>query len=267
MLDTALPVTSFGGQHAVHFGGANLLFMDLTPINSSDYTIIALETATSSGATVGGSTYFIGSDFTSNGTDHVLHFGYQAANQFRWGHYADDLNWTAPANFTLMTPRVWSGDFTAGTKILYLNGIQEATAGAAQLTLVTNGAVGRGNGSYYVGDLSEIVVFNRGLADGERQSIEQYLMHKWVQKSRSLTTPFVVASLVPTLAIAPNGASVMLTMTGAPGHSYRLLATTDLTLPTASWTPIGTNLLGPSGVWQLNDANNQAGRYYKAVTP
>jgi hypothetical protein len=98
--------------------------------------------------------------------------------------------------------------------------------------------------------------------------VEQYLMHKWESDSRALSTPFVVASIAPTLALSPAaGGNATLTVSGAPGHTYRVLSSSSLTAPVSSWTAIGTNTLGSSGLWQLTILHNQPGQYYRAVTP
>ena len=70
------------------------------------------------------------------------------------------------------------------------------------------------------------------------------------------------------LSIVPgNSGTVVLTLTGAPNQTYRLFATTNLTLPFSEWTPIGTNTLSGSGQWQLIDTNNYSDKFYRAITP
>jgi hypothetical protein len=132
---------------------------------------------------------------------------------------------------------------------------------------LTNSAVGRGNGGLYVGDLSEVIIYNRGLDDTERATVEQYLTHKWFSNSRGLTAPFTVAGLAPTIAIARSGTNVTVKVSGVPGFSYRVLASSNLTLPLSQWAPVGTNTLPGSGLWQLDDLINGPGRFYRAVTP
>jgi hypothetical protein len=69
------------------------------------------------------------------------------------------------------------------------------------------------------------------------------------------------------LSILKNGSGVSLTITGTTNVTYRLLASSNLALPVASWTPIATNTIDNSGMWQTTDTTGQAARYYRAVTP
>ena len=266
-IDTAIPINAYGGQHAVSFAGSSWLNISLDSLTGSldGYTIFVVDVA----GTITGNNYFLGSDF--NGTDATLHFGYRNANTFTASQYADDLNWVAPANFSPATPRLWMARVdSSASRQIFLNGIMRANNGVSLVGTLTNSTVGRGNGGNYVGDLSEVIVYNRGLDDTERATVEQYLTHKWMANSRGLTAPFTVVGTTPTaptISIAPGSGNVSLTISGASGSSYRVLAASNLSLPLASWTPIGTNILGGSGLWQLTDTNNQPVRFYRAVTP
>jgi len=145
--------------------------------------------------------------------------------------------------------------------------VERANNGVSLVGTLTNSTVGRGNGGTYIGDLSEVIVYNRGLDDNERVSVENYLNHKWFSNSRGLSAPFVVGSIAPTLVASPNGTNVTLKVTGASGLSYRVLASPDLTVPLANWTPIGTNIMNGTGLWLFNDAIGLSPRFYRAVTP
>lgn len=266
-INTAIPVNAYGGQRAVSFFGSNWLNVSLDSLTGSfsGYTIFVMDVGGNATGIVGNS-YFLGSDF--NGVDATLHFGYRSANQFTAAQYADDLNWTAPANFAPATPRMWMARVDASaSRQIFLNGIQRASGSVALVGPLTNSTVGRGNGGNYVGDLSEVIVYNRGLDDNERATVEQYLTHKWLSNSRGLTAPFTVGSIAPSVTIAPSGTNVTLTVSGVSGRSYRVLASPNLSLPLSSWTPIATNTIGGSGLWQLNDAINSQNRFYRAVTP
>ena len=68
-----------------------------------------------------------------------------------------------------------------------------------------------------------------------------------------------VAALTVTLPVfsiqsvaANDNGSFTLNLTGTPGASYVLEATTNL-LPTAGWLPVATNTPGTNGVWQFTD--------------
>ncbi len=55
-----------------------------------------------------------------------------------------------------------------------------------------------------------------------------------------------------------------LNLSGSPGHSYILEATTNL-LPTGNWLPLATNTLGTNGVWSFTDstATNIPFQFYR----
>jgi hypothetical protein len=263
-VNTAIPISAFGGQNAVRFLGNNWLNISLDSLtgNANGYTIFVMDVVSS----ITGNNYFLGSAF--NNTDATLHFGYRSANTFTAAQYADDLNWVAPANFITATPRMWMARVDAGaSRQIWLNGVEKANNGVNLAGVLTNSAVGRGNGGIYRGDLSEVLVYNRGLSDAERVTVEQYLTHKWLSNSRGLTAPFVVSGVTPTLGAGSSSGNINLTVSGAPGVTYRMLATTNLALPLSSWTPIATNTIDGSGLWHLNDVPNQPALFYRAVTP
>jgi hypothetical protein len=274
-INSALRLSAYGGQHAVSFFGSNWLNINLDSLvaNQGGYTIFVVDVA----GTLTQNNYLLGSDIHPNDpppappydqTDGVLHFGYRNPNGFTAAQYADDLTWTAPANFAAATPRLWTVRIDGNaTRQIFLNGIQEATSGVNVVRALTNSTVGRGNGGNYIGDLSEVIVYSRGLDDTERANVEAYLNHKWFSTSRGLTAPFVVGSIIPTVTAGPNGTNVTVTVKGASGTTYRLLASPNLTLPLSSWTPIGTNTMNGTGVWQFNDPVGSQTRFYRAVTP
>jgi len=262
----SLPNFAYGGQHAVSFLGNNWLNVDLSSLTGVGYTVFAVDIATTDA--FNGNSYFFGSDY--NGVDATLHMGYRSANRFTFAQYADDLDYTAPANFVASTPRLWTGRLNdnTGEQDIFFNGNLVASRFANDVpgTLI-NAAVGRGNGGNYRGDLAEIIVYNRSLSDTERQEIEQYLQHKWFSNSRGLTAPFTVTGLTPLLSITPSADNtVQLTISGAPGLTYRLLRSSDLSLPINSWTPVGTNVMDGSGTWLITNTVS-GNQFYRAVTP
>ena len=263
-IDTALPINAYGGQNAVSFYGNNWLDISLDSITNdpNGYTVFVVDVARS----ITGNNYFLGSSF--NNVDNTLHFGYRNPNTFTAAQYADDLNWTAPANFATGTPRMWMARVdSSASRQIYLNGVEKANNGVSLVGAIIGSTVGRGNGGNYNGDLSEVIVYNRGLSDSERVTVEQYLTHKWLANSRGLTAPFTVSTLSSSVSIGQASGNITVSVSGAPGHSYRVLASTNLALPLTSWTPIGTNTLGGSGLWQLNDTMSLPERFYRAVTP
>jgi len=65
-----------------------------------------------------------------------------------------------------------------------------------------------------------------------------------------------------------SGGSLILSGTGLAGTQYRILSTTDLTLPLASWTPVWTNVFAPDGTYSYTNSSlsNTAG-FFRLVTP
>ncbi len=267
-LNSAIPLVAYGGQHAVSFLGNNWFNVDLSSLSgdANGFTVIAVDVGNSSAGN--GNNYFFGSDY--DGVDATLHMGYRSANTFTFAQYADDLNWAAPAAFTFPAPRLWTGRLdSGGGQTIYLNGVLEASRNAGLPGTIVNGHIGQGNGGHYNGDLAEVLVYNRGLADSERATVEQYLTQKWLANSRSLTAPFSVTSLVSSLAVTPGPTgNVTLTLSGAPGNQYRILSTTNLTQSISLWQGVATNSnLGGTGIWQLNVTNSAVDRFFRAVTP
>ena len=272
-LDTNLAVTAYGGQQVVQFAGNNWLNMSLSNLDESYYvstyggylgfTVVALEITPS----FNGSSYYIGSSY--NGADSTLHIGYNNSDDFHLGFYGDDLNYDPTVPFTTSTPRIWSvGQDQNDNQYVYLNGTQVATRSANNLISLIGAAVGRGNGSAYTGDLAEIAVYNASLSDQDRQSVEQYLIYKWLSNSKSFSAPFTVVgtSAITPLIITPDsikvvgsGASgtVQFAFTNASGLTFSVCATNNLTIPRADWPVIGTATENPvgSGQYQFIDLN------------
>lgn len=71
------------------------------------------------------------------------------------------------------------------------------------------------------------------------------------------TTPHIAG-------VAAGSGGLVLTLSGAPGYTYILEATTNLTSP-GSWEPLATNTLGANGVWQFSDmqTTNFTRRFYR----
>jgi hypothetical protein len=79
----------------------------------------------------------------------------------------------------------------------------------------------------------------------------------------------VLTNLVPNITSVANGpGGVTLNLSGAPGSTYVLEATTNLVL-TSDWVPITTNMPGTNGLWQFTDTGttNYPYRFYRLVLP
>jgi Pro-kumamolisin, activation domain/Domain of unknown function (DUF5011)/Immunoglobulin I-set domain/Cadherin-like domain len=80
----------------------------------------------------------------------------------------------------------------------------------------------------------------------------------------------VLTNLVPNITgvAGSPGSGVTLNLSGAPGSTYVLEATTNLVLPNG-WVPLTTNMPGTNGLWQFTDADatNYPNRFYRLILP
>lgn len=117
------------------------------------------------------------------------------ANAFRYFQYGSSTTLTSMKNYW------WSNDLnsTSGSiklnsfyiftfkydntvaKTFYINGTQNSyLAGTGRKSSISNNTIGVTNSSeYMIGDIGEIIIFERSLKDEERKLIEQYLSKKW----------------------------------------------------------------------------------------
>ncbi|MDB6021343.1 MAG: Peptidase propeptide, partial [Pedosphaera sp.] len=79
----------------------------------------------------------------------------------------------------------------------------------------------------------------------------------------SIAPPVSSIPNITGLTANPDG-SFNLSLTGAPGYTYILQATTNI-FSSADWLSVATNTLGTNGVWQFNDAQatNFQQRFYR----
>ena len=82
------------------------------------------------------------------------------------------------------------------------------------------------------------------------------------------TLPVSAPRLVSTRIVGVGGA-LQFIMTNAPGASFTVLASTNITLPLLQWQNLGQPAEGPSGVYQFNDlqATNYPQRFYILTQP
>ena len=78
----------------------------------------------------------------------------------------------------------------------------------------------------------------------------------------------VLTNTIPSIIGLGNGANggVTLSLSGAPGHTYVLEATSNLLSP-GGWLPLFTNTLGTNGVWSFTDtqATNYPIQFYRLM--
>jgi len=87
--------------------------------------------------------------------------------------------------------------------------------------------------------------------------------------STNVQSNYVVVSSAPKLGNATvSGTNLVFSGTNGPvGVSYRILTTTNLTLPLASWTPVLTNTVSSSGRYAFTNSTTKGAAYFLLVSP
>ena len=165
-----LPVVRFDGTSGV-------LGYDGAFLTNTDYTIFFVEARGSSKAP----NHLFGG--TDNRADRNLHIGYRNDAQFTHAHYGRDYNMDVPAystpRFRLFSLHL---DNTGATgRQTYTNGV--FFGGDAQSNVLlsyTDAQVGRyGGGTYYQGDIAEILMYDQYLDSAERNQVGYYLAERY----------------------------------------------------------------------------------------
>lgn len=88
--------------------------------------------------------------------------------------------------------------------------------------------------------------------------------------STTTRASYIVASPNPTIGSAQisNGQFILSGSNGPAGVQYRILGTTNLALPLASWTPLFTNVFGTDGSYSYtNSSATNAASFFQLVSP
>jgi PKD repeat protein len=89
--------------------------------------------------------------------------------------------------------------------------------------------------------------------------------------SNTLTqADYIVASPAPTLRnpVLSGGSLILSGANGTPGAQYRILSSTSLALPMASWLPVWTNTFAPDGSYSFtNSPLTNATSFFRLVSP
>ncbi len=82
-------------------------------------------------------------------------------------------------------------------------------------------------------------------------------------------TSYIVVSSTPTIStVTKSGGNLVMGGTGNPaGTQYRILTSTNLTLPLASWTPVTTNVFLSDGSYSYTNSTTQNAAFFRLVSP
>jgi len=80
---------------------------------------------------------------------------------------------------------------------------------------------------------------------------------------------YIVVSSTPTIStVTKSGGNLVMGGTGNPaGTQYRILTSTNLALPPASWTPVTTNAFLSDGSYSYTNSTGQNAAFFRLVSP
>ena len=240
------------GNPAVRFDGMSDYMTFALPLNGLQGVTLFIAGSAAADVNGGGSgAYRAPLYWDETGTWGQVHLSpFQKAVNFRFGtgQTGNMITYTRPASIGSqwsVTAALKNGTSTS----LFVNGSQVLTR-TDQLPILTNisntGNLGRGDaGTYFPGDIAEVLVYTRAVSDAERKAIEAYLMAKYVG-----TTP-PPTNNPPTVSAGPNQ-----TITLPAGATLNGTATDD-GLPSGTLNATWSTVSGPGQVTFAN-ANSQS---------
>ncbi len=170
---------------SLSFNGTNVMALPFNAINYSNHTVFVVAQAASGS----GAKDFLGSGGTTSGDILLMNYN----NKYR-GHYFPTTNSAAPVSIdsvspTIPTPVIY-GQILSDTGFrIYRNGNLDntKTTGLSYtnvLRAVTLGSRAAGGSDAFVGEISEVLIYDCALTDEERQQVEAYLYEKWLRDRR-----------------------------------------------------------------------------------
>jgi hypothetical protein len=172
------------GLPLIFFTGGSSQFLNLpdntVPSNNLPYTIFMVSKVTSncSCGVLGSGNYGV--------TNQSNSFRYDPSGNFRNFWWSNDLGSTAGSMNPVNTLRIMSITYnTVDGRKFYINGALNASlSSTTRASLSTNNFIGKTIGSsganlFMNGHIGEIIIYNRGLKNEERQSVEKYLGKKF----------------------------------------------------------------------------------------
>lgn len=180
---------------------------------NTPFVVFAVETY------AGGNNRAIFGDGIEAGTNATLHILYRNSGDITMAFYGNDLEYSVSGTGTM---RLWTFYLPASTnRNIRLNGNLVAThTNSTRLTSFQLPSVGRaeGDGNYYNGTISELIVFNVDLGIPAIQQMENYLLAKWNLVQPPPSRPLAVSSpvSVPGCGLWLDGADAStLTLSGS----------------------------------------------------
>ena len=171
------PITSartLNGLNVIDLDGADdMLDFDGSFVAGSDYTLIAVDETDRLT-----NNYILGG--TQGGANLNLHFGHVDADTFKLAQYSNDLNGNH-SSLSAPSANIWVGRLNESSHALFRGseGLLASNANITPLTSWNGSNIGFYNLFYFDGGIGEILVFNRGLSNGEINHIGKYLSKKW----------------------------------------------------------------------------------------
>jgi hypothetical protein len=215
---------------------------------NTPFVIFIVETL---GAT--GSCFYFGDDNVNAGGafGYSLHTGYRESNNQTFAMYGSDLEDTTVSGTG--NKRIWALYLpTASNRNTRRNGTVDATfSNYNRLLAFTAPVIGRVfGGSYYVGTISEIIVYNQDIGLTAIQQIETYLGNKWgiavTTSVPGVTNPTLIPGCVLWLDSADPAALVTAVsqMNDKSGNGYNITQATATYQPTLTnnYLALGTSL-------------------------
>jgi hypothetical protein len=202
-------------SNGVSFNGNSYMLVAglVNTLVNTPFVVFAVETVQGSGGRA------IFGDGTNGGTNASLHIFYRNTTQIDMAFYANDLAYAISGTGTM---RLWTFYLPTSTnKNIRLNGKLVATHdNSTRLTAFVTPRVasGCGDGNYYNGTISELIVFNVDLGIPAIQQMENYLLAKWNLVQAPPSRPLAVSSplSVPGCGLWLDGADMStLTFSGA----------------------------------------------------
>jgi type II secretory pathway pseudopilin PulG len=155
-------------------GTDDYLNFDLSKIVNSAYTIFVVDQRRSNK----NENYFFSGGTAS--TNNRIHLGYRHDIVVTLDHYVNGANFSFPS---YTTPKSYIHSFVFNGNIgkrYSMNGnIKGTTSQLAPLGSTINATIAKYSGSYYNGDLAEIIIFKRSLKTEEIEAVESYLGSKY----------------------------------------------------------------------------------------